>query len=76
MGELPDEAAGVPRRGSAPAEHEVNGDETSCVVCVVVKAGVMTTSAQPMSCVQRLGEVINPHIVGSLTMPKSGIKWV
>ena len=38
-----------------------------CMPCVV---------ARPMSCMPGYSEVINTHIVGSLTIPRASIKWV
>ena len=32
--------------------------------------------ARPMSCMPGYFEIINPHTVGSLTIPRASIKWV
>ena len=41
-----------------------------------VSGGGPLTLARPMSCMPGYFEVINPHTVGSLTIPRASIKWV
>ena len=33
-------------------------------------------AGRPISCVPGYSDVINPHTVGSLTIPRASIKWV
>ena len=53
--------------------HSRRADRTA-VAAPKVHAQVIV--AQPMSCVHEHVEVINPHTVGSLTIPRASIEWV
>ena len=44
--------------------------------CTAGAGGMAVIVGRPMSCVPGYFEVINTHVVGSLTIPRACIKWV